>query len=269
MTRQIFYAASFLLLASDILLGSILYFRTRSILMEQIRSDRYDIASAQAEYQKVLYLIITICVIFFLLGLLTIGMFTRSLQSKFMLLNEKIENLHINAGNMSMISGLRQGDEFEVIADHLNEVFIDNRDIMRREAEELKAAKEEAEKNLAARVMLNTLNTDVVPADTEDPGKPKTALQSAYENTKTLSYEDAMQFLASEELIDVTLREFYDDIDHNAEEIERFLENKDYENLTIKVHALKSSSRLIGARALSENARILEEMGNYLRPQEG
>lgn len=269
-TRQMFYAASSLLLASNVLLGAILYIRTRSLFLEQVSANAYDMAGAEEEYRKILYLIITVCAIAFLIGTVAIGFIAYNLNRKFILLNEKIENLHINKGDMSMISGLRQGDEFEVIADHLNEVIIDNRDIMRREAEALKAAKEEAEKNLAARVMLNTLNADRIPAETkpQPAGTPKTALQTAYDHSDALHYEDAMQFLASEDLIDTTLRTFYEDIDRNAEEIERYLNEEDYENLTIRVHALKSSARLIGARALSEDARIIEVMGNRLRPQE-
>ncbi len=40
--------------------------------------------------------------------------------------------------------------------------------------------------------------------------------------------------------------------------------NKDYKNYTIKVHALKSSARLIGALKLSDEARYLEDCGNDL-----
>ena len=46
-------------------------------------------------------------------------------------------------------------------------------------------------------------------------------------------------------------------------EIEKFFKDKDIENYTIKVHALKSSARVIGANTLSELARKLEEAGKY------
>lgn len=46
-----------------------------------------------------------------------------------------------------------------------------------------------------------------------------------------------------------------------ADEIERFFHEGDLENYTTKVHALKSSARIIGASALSEFARNLEEAG--------
>ncbi|MBR4768835.1 MAG: response regulator, partial [Lachnospiraceae bacterium] len=46
-----------------------------------------------------------------------------------------------------------------------------------------------------------------------------------------------------------------------ADEIERFFMEKDIANYTIKVHALKSSARIIGASALSDLAKRLEEAG--------
>ncbi len=47
-----------------------------------------------------------------------------------------------------------------------------------------------------------------------------------------------------------------------ASEIEKFYEEGDIRNYTIKVHALKSSARIIGALDLSEKARLLEDAGN-------
>ncbi|MCR5790439.1 MAG: response regulator [Lachnospiraceae bacterium] len=46
-----------------------------------------------------------------------------------------------------------------------------------------------------------------------------------------------------------------------ADEIETFYQNEDTENYTVKVHALKSSSRIIGAAALSKLAAELEDAG--------
>ena len=46
-----------------------------------------------------------------------------------------------------------------------------------------------------------------------------------------------------------------------ANEIEEFYKSGDLEAYTIRVHALKSSSRIIGAAGLSEKARLLEEAG--------
>lgn len=54
---------------------------------------------------------------------------------------------------------------------------------------------------------------------------------------------------------------YYRDIDNKAALLESYFAEQDYENYTIKVHALKSSSRLIGATDFGEKARLLEESG--------
>ena len=65
----------------------------------------------------------------------------------------------------------------------------------------------------------------------------------------------------TEEYLSV-LTGFYSAIDDRADEIATYYNNEDFKNYTIKVHALKSSARSIGAMDLSEKARLLEEAGN-------
>lgn len=55
---------------------------------------------------------------------------------------------------------------------------------------------------------------------------------------------------------------FYRLIPDNAAEIRGYYEDEDWENYTVKVHALKSSARIIGAEGLSEKARALEQAGD-------
>ena len=57
------------------------------------------------------------------------------------------------------------------------------------------------------------------------------------------------------------LKIYYDSIDEKSDEIERFYSEGDIENYTIKVHALKSSSRIIGATAFGEKAQKMEDAG--------
>lgn len=59
------------------------------------------------------------------------------------------------------------------------------------------------------------------------------------------------------------LKLFYDTIDDNAEVIENAYENKNIRLYTIKVHALKSSARIIGAIPLAALAAQLEDAGNH------
>ncbi len=51
-------------------------------------------------------------------------------------------------------------------------------------------------------------------------------------------------------------------IGENADEIEEYWKKKDWENYTIKVHALRSSAKLIGASSLAGQAEILEKAGH-------
>ncbi|MCR4989764.1 MAG: response regulator [Lachnospiraceae bacterium] len=54
---------------------------------------------------------------------------------------------------------------------------------------------------------------------------------------------------------------FYDSIDERYEEIDNFYKAKDLKNYTIKVHALKSSAKLIGAGDFANDAQLLENAG--------
>ena len=57
------------------------------------------------------------------------------------------------------------------------------------------------------------------------------------------------------------LKIFYESMDEKAAEIERLYNDNDIKNYTIKVHALKSSARLIGAAEFGEMAQELENAG--------
>ncbi len=59
-----------------------------------------------------------------------------------------------------------------------------------------------------------------------------------------------------------SIKLFYDTIDGNSSVIEKAYEDNDIKLYTIKVHALKSSARIIGASELSALAERLEEAGN-------
>ena len=91
-----------------------------------------------------------------------------------------------------------------------------------------------------------------------------TALETFYAGIKELNYGDALRFCSNEEVLKKTLEQFYRAIKPNTNAIDAFLMEKDYKNYTIRVHALKSSARLIGANALSADARYLEDLGNSL-----
>ena len=67
----------------------------------------------------------------------------------------------------------------------------------------------------------------------------------------------------SQEVYIQVCKEFAGTAKKNIREIGDFLEQGDLENYTIKVHALKSSARLLGAQELSQKAAFLESAGCY------
>ncbi len=68
------------------------------------------------------------------------------------------------------------------------------------------------------------------------------------------------------------LKIFYESLDEKANEIESYYAAENWKDYTIKVHALKSSARLIGTAAFGEQAQLLENAGKsgdmeYIRAQ--
>ena len=55
---------------------------------------------------------------------------------------------------------------------------------------------------------------------------------------------------------------FANAVNSGADEIQRYFDSADWKNYTTKVHALKSTARVIGAEELSERAKRLEDAGN-------
>ena len=64
------------------------------------------------------------------------------------------------------------------------------------------------------------------------------------------------------------LEDYVSSGEKKADEIEGDWQNFDYDNYTVLVHALKSSSRLVGAMELSEAAKELEALGNQAKESE-
>ena len=77
-----------------------------------------------------------------------------------------------------------------------------------------------------------------------------------------LNVKFAMEFLVSEALFWKVLKVFYNGIDKKAKLIQSLMEQEDWTNYTVEVHALKNSAKQIGAIPLSEKAAFLEKAGN-------
>ncbi|MCR4601040.1 MAG: response regulator, partial [Clostridia bacterium] len=82
------------------------------------------------------------------------------------------------------------------------------------------------------------------------------------EEAEGISVDDGIQSSGGVMNFIQSLRLFYDTIDGNAKVVMDAYEDGNIRLFTIKVHALKSSARIIGASALSELAAALEEAGN-------
>ncbi len=97
-----------------------------------------------------------------------------------------------------------------------------------------------------------------------------TAGQSTAEETKDLKWyqqidaidpESALKNSGSEEAFQTVLKIFHQSVPDKTAEIEGYYAKEDWSNYTIKVHALKSSARLIGANEIADDAQLLENAG--------
>ena len=82
-----------------------------------------------------------------------------------------------------------------------------------------------------------------------------------WESVTGLDIGEAMQHNTDEESFRELVKMYYNSIDSKANLLEELEEKEDIENYTINVHALKSSSKLIGATVVSELAANLEALG--------
>ena len=114
-------------------------------------------------------------------------------------------------------------------------------------------------KYLPAEKIIVQEESDEVP---EESSSGVSELEEFYSRTEGLNYSEAIKNCATEEILAKTLQQFYNSIANNLRDIERFYTEGDIKNYTIKVHALKSSARLIGAQELSRDAAHLEDCGN-------
>ena len=82
-----------------------------------------------------------------------------------------------------------------------------------------------------------------------------------YEDIPGIDPDVAIKNSGSEESFRSVLQIFYESYEARASEIAKFYDEQDWEDYTIKVHALKSSSRLVGAVLLGDDAEELEMAG--------
>ena len=78
-------------------------------------------------------------------------------------------------------------------------------------------------------------------------------------NIKEIDVDSALRNCGSSELLLSTIEQYHSSINQKALELQNYFEAEDWHNYEIKVHALKSTSRLIGAIELSNLAEHLEK----------
>ena len=76
-----------------------------------------------------------------------------------------------------------------------------------------------------------------------------------------INVDDGIKYSGGAESFVFSLKLFFDTIEENTEVLNKAFSEGDIKLFTIKVHALKSSARIIGAHDLSEKAKWLEDAG--------
>ncbi|MBR1477662.1 MAG: response regulator [Lachnospiraceae bacterium] len=109
------------------------------------------------------------------------------------------------------------------------------------------------------KVILKT-GTDEAMNEYADEHKHEDELSALRESEK-IDVNEGLKNSGSYEAYIELLKMFSESIEPNIDEIRGFYESGDTKNYTIKVHALKSSARTIGAAAFGERAQLLEHAG--------
>lgn len=108
------------------------------------------------------------------------------------------------------------------------------------------------------RLLLKYLPEELITVAQEE-GEAQSFDENGLPEIEGLNASDGLSYCGSESAYMDVLEMFYQTLTERAEEIERFYHAEDIAGYRIKVHALKSSAKIIGARQLSEDAAELEQ----------
>ena len=103
--------------------------------------------------------------------------------------------------------------------------------------------------------------TEAAENESESPNT-ETTLPKWLTQVKGLDIKAGIEHCGDSELFLDALTVYANSVVNGADEIEGYYKAEDWKNYTTKVHALKSSSKVIGALELSERAKRLEDAGN-------
>ena len=135
--------------------------------------------------------------------------------------------------------------------------------LMPEENELAETAGEEADEadEVLDEELTDDVDEDVTAADYDSTGDDIPAETKWYEQIPGLDAAAALKNSGSEASFLSVIKIFYDSYPAKKEELERFYDTGDWENYTVKIHALKSSARLVGALTLGDAAEKLEMAG--------
>ncbi len=97
--------------------------------------------------------------------------------------------------------------------------------------------------------------------NTQDDLYLGSTIEEIYENDPELSLDNALENTVTMELLEDVLHDYWEGIAADSNEIEELSKSDDYKLYTVKVHALKSSSRIVGIMKLGDMAYELEMAG--------
>jgi HPt (histidine-containing phosphotransfer) domain-containing protein len=144
------------------------------------------------------------------------------------------------------------------------------------DAEEIEDTEEPEDIQDELQAELQEMIPDEFPADAArqaDTGEPESG-EKWYEKLDCIDADVAIKNSGSEEAFRSVLEIFYNSIPDKHEELENYYVSCDWKNYTVKIHALKSSARLVGALELGDMAEALEMAGKgdniqYIRENHG
>ena len=132
------------------------------------------------------------------------------------------------------------------------------------ESEETEETEVYIAEDVEAEIAATEVDTDIAEAsDTfeETAADIPDASGKWYEQLDCIDAQVAIRNSGSEDAFRSVLKIFYNSIPDKHEELEQYYISGDWENYTVKIHALKSSARLVGALELGEMAEALEMAG--------
>ena len=108
---------------------------------------------------------------------------------------------------------------------------------------------------------LNSIPWQDSEPDREDDAAEYDAVVKSLQERGYINVREGIEYAGTYELFLKTLVIYRDTIARKAEEMEQLYHENDIEGYVVRVHALKSTSKIIGAYELSDKAKLLEKAG--------